>query len=95
MPVCEANSGESQRSNIDGRDQQNVDDQNVMIGNRIMNQNRDIEQLVLNNKEKNRDDIFFAELVTFISRHFIDDRIANPDLKEIYLVRMNVLLQHN
>jgi len=66
-----------------------------MIGNRIMNQNRDIEQLVLNNKEKNRDDIFFAELVTFISRHFIDDRIANPDLKEIYLVRMNVLLQHN
>ena len=31
----------------------------------------------------------------FISKHFIDDRIANPDLKEIYLVRLNILLQHN
>ena len=43
-------------------------------------------------QDKKRDEVFFAELVTFISRHFIDDRIANPDLKEIYLVRMNVLL---
>lgn len=43
-------------------------------------------------QDKKRDDVFFSELVTFISRHFIDDRIANPDLKEIYLVRMNVLL---
>ena len=38
---------------------------------------------------------FYVELVQFISRHFIDDRIANPDLKEIYLVRLNILLQHN
>jgi hypothetical protein len=38
---------------------------------------------------------FYSELVTIISRHFIDDRIANPDLKEIYLVRLNILLQHN
>lgn len=34
-------------------------------------------------------------MVTFISKHHIDDRIANPDLKEMYLVRLNVLLQHN
>lgn len=25
----------------------------------------------------------------------MDDRIANPDLKEHYLVRLNTLLQHN
>lgn len=43
-------------------------------------------------KEKELEETFFNELVTFISRHFIDDRIANPDLKEIYLVRLNVLL---
>lgn len=40
-------------------------------------------------------DAFYSELVTIISKHFIDDRIANPDLKEIYLVRLNILLQHN
>jgi hypothetical protein len=33
-------------------------------------------------KEKELEETFFNELVTFISRHFIDDRIANPDLKE-------------
>jgi hypothetical protein len=38
---------------------------------------------------------FNRELVTFVSRHFVDDRIANPDLKEMYLVRMNILLQHH
>jgi hypothetical protein len=37
-------------------------------------------------------EMFYTELVTIISRHFIDDRIANPDLKEIYLVRLNILL---
>ena len=31
---------------------------------------------------------FYSELVIIISKHFIDDRIANPDLKEIYLVRL-------
>ena len=31
-------------------------------------------------------------MVTFISRHHLDDRIANPDLKEMFLVRLNVLL---
>jgi len=46
-------------------------------------------------KEKPNDRIFYSELVMFISKHFIDDRIANPDLKEIYLVRLNILLQHN
>lgn len=38
---------------------------------------------------------FYPEMVKFISRHFIDDRIAHPDLKEVYLVRLNVLLQYN
>ena len=38
---------------------------------------------------------FYHEIVKFISRHFMDDRIANPDLKEHYLVRLNTLLQHN
>lgn len=46
-------------------------------------------------QEKELEDKFFSELVTFISKHFIDDKIANPDLKENYLVRLNVLLQHN
>lgn len=46
-------------------------------------------------QELDQEELFFNELVTFISRHFIDDRIANPDLKELYLVRLNVLLQHN
>jgi len=45
--------------------------------------------------EKPQDKQFYSELVMFISKHFIDDRIANPDLKEIYLVRLNILLQHN
>ena len=48
---------------------------------------------VLNNKKiSDQQEIFYSELVTIISRHFIDDRIANPDLKEIYLVRLNILL---
>jgi len=32
------------------------------------------------------------ELVKFITRHFIDPRIPNPDLKEVYLTRLNFLL---
>jgi len=43
-------------------------------------------------RRKETYDNFCSELVTFISRHFSDDRIANPDLKETYLVRLNVLL---
>ena len=46
-------------------------------------------------QDKEQEERFFRELVTFISKHHIDDRIANPDLKEMYLVRLNVLLQHN
>ena len=49
----------------------------------------------LGGKKREMYDNFYSELVTFISRHFLDDRIANPDLKETYLVRMNILLQHN
>ena len=44
---------------------------------------------------KDLENKFYTEMVTFISRHFIDDRIANPDLKEHYLIRVNMLLQHN
>jgi hypothetical protein len=49
----------------------------------------------LDNRQRQIYDSFYNELVTFISKHFLDDRIANPDLKEMYLVRMNILLQHN
>jgi hypothetical protein len=35
---------------------------------------------------------FSFELVRFISKHFYDTKIANPDLKEIYLTRLNILL---
>ena len=43
-------------------------------------------------KKRDLYDTFYNELVCFISRHFLDDRIANPDLKETYLVRINILL---
>lgn len=33
------------------------------------------------------------ELVSLISRHFYDEKIVNPDLKETYLTRLNILLQ--
>lgn len=46
----------------------------------------------LDNRQRVMYDSFYSELVAFISRHFLDDRIANPDLKEMYLVRMNILL---
>ena len=52
-------------------------------------------EMVRNQQDKDQEETFFKELVTFISKHHIDDRIANPDLKEMYLVRLNVLLQHN
>lgn len=34
-----------------------------------------------------------SELIAFISRHFIDAKIPNPDLKEMYLTRLNFLMQ--
>jgi hypothetical protein len=33
------------------------------------------------------------ELVKFISRHFIDSKIPNPDLKDVYLTRLNFMMQ--
>ena len=36
---------------------------------------------------------FQASLATFISRHFFDDKIANPDLKEMMIIRLNMFLQ--
>lgn len=53
------------------------------------------QEMARSPQEKEQEERFFRELVTFISKHHIDDRIANPDLKEMYLVRLNVLLQHN
>lgn len=50
------------------------------------------QDLIRSPQEKEQEERFFRELVTFISKHHIDDRIANPDLKEMYLVRLNVLL---
>lgn len=38
------------------------------------------------------DSYLTKELVQFISKHFIDPKIPNPDLKEIYLTRLNFLL---
>lgn len=35
------------------------------------------------------------ELIKYISRHFYDSKIANPDMKEIYLTRLNVMLQYD
>ncbi len=35
------------------------------------------------------------ELIKYISKHFYDPKIANPDMKEIYLTRLNILLQYN
>jgi len=32
------------------------------------------------------------ELASFISRHFYDPLIANPELKEQYLTRLNIML---
>jgi hypothetical protein len=34
------------------------------------------------------------ELCKFISRHFFDPKIANPDLKELMIIRLNMMLQH-
>lgn len=36
---------------------------------------------------------FSFELVKFISRHFFDPKIPNPGLKEIYLTRLNIMMQ--
>ena len=33
------------------------------------------------------------EIVKYVSRHFSDPKIANPDFKETYLTRLNFLLQ--
>ena len=35
---------------------------------------------------------FAKELIRYISKHFYDPKIANPDMKEIYLTRLNILL---
>lgn len=34
------------------------------------------------------------ELCSFIAKHFFDTKIANPDLKELMIIRLNMMLQH-
>lgn len=40
-----------------------------------------------------QDSTLAQEVVKFISRHFSDSRIANPDYKETYLTRLNYVMQ--
>lgn len=42
---------------------------------------------------KNQRTTFSEELVRFIAKHFFDEKIANPDFKEIYLTRLNIMMQ--
>lgn len=35
---------------------------------------------------------FQKSLGTFVSRHFFDEKIANPDLKEMMIIRLNMFL---
>ena len=35
---------------------------------------------------------FQQSLGTFVSRHFFDEKIANPDLKEMMIIRLNMFL---
>ena len=71
-----------------GQIQSSLADDNMYAGSYGM-------EMVRNQQDKDQEETFFKELVTLLSKHHIDDRIANPDLKEMYLVRLNVLLQHN
>jgi hypothetical protein len=41
---------------------------------------------------KGKESTFTYELVKFITKHFYDPKIPNPDLKEIYLTRLNILM---
>lgn len=36
---------------------------------------------------------FQSSLGKFVARHFFDDKIANPDLKEMMIIRLNMFLQ--
>ena len=36
---------------------------------------------------------FSKELIKFTTRHFFDPKIANPDLKDVYLTRLNIIMQ--
>jgi len=42
---------------------------------------------------QNTSSSFSKELIKFISKHFFDPKIANPDLKDIYLTRLNIIMQ--
>jgi hypothetical protein len=42
---------------------------------------------------KNQQTTLSQELISFISRHFYDSKIVNPDLKELYLTRLNIMMQ--
>ena len=36
---------------------------------------------------------FQQSLASFVARHFFDEKIANPDLKEMMIIRLNMFLQ--
>ena len=42
---------------------------------------------------KNQRTTLPEECVKFISKHFFDEKIVNPDLKEVYLTRLNIMMQ--
>ena len=37
---------------------------------------------------------FKTELCRFIGKYFFDPKIVNPDLKELMIIRLNMMLQH-
>lgn len=37
---------------------------------------------------------FQKEVAMFLVRHFCDAKIANPDMKELMVIRMNCMLQY-
>lgn len=38
---------------------------------------------------------YALELIKYISKHFFDAKIANPEVKEAYLTRLNMMLQYD
>jgi hypothetical protein len=38
---------------------------------------------------------FALELIKNTSKHFYDPRIANPEMKETYMTRLNMIMQYS
>jgi len=54
---------------------------------------KEYEEIYFNQELKGTS--FPFELAKYISRHFFDPKIANPDQKERYLTRLNIMLQYD